>query len=57
MSYKTVDFKRYSSIHIGPVKEVFVIDETGDYKDFQIIGRANNLLISPNCEKKVCNLR
>ena len=52
MSYKTVDFKRYSSIHIGPVKEVFVIDETGDYKDFQIIGRANNLLISPNCEKK-----
>lgn len=52
MSYKTIDFKRYSSIHIGPIKEVFVIEEIGDFKDFQIIGRANNILISPNCEKK-----
>ena len=53
MSYKTVDFKRYSSIHIGPCKEVFVIDETGDYKDFQIIGRANNLLISQIVKKSL----
>ena len=52
MNYKTVDFKRYSSIHIGPIKNVFIIDEIGDFKDFQIIGRANNLLISSNCEKK-----
>ncbi|AXK49682.1 UDP-N-acetylenolpyruvoylglucosamine reductase [Aliarcobacter trophiarum LMG 25534] len=50
--YKTVDFKRYSSIHIGGVKEVLVINEIGDYPDFHIIGRGNNLLISPNCEKK-----
>ena len=50
--YKTVDFKRYSSIHIGPIKEVLVINEIGDYSDFQIIGRGNNLLISPKCEKK-----
>lgn len=49
--YKTVDFKRYSSIHIGGVKEVLVIEQIGDYPDFQIIGRGNNLLISPNCEK------
>ena len=50
-SVKIVDFKRYSSIHIGPLKEVLVINEIGDYKDYQIIGRANNLLVSPNCEK------
>lgn len=49
---KIIDFKRYSSIKIGPQKEVLVINEIGDYKDYQIIGRANNLLISPNCEKK-----
>lgn len=50
--FKTIDFKRYSSIHIGCIKEVLVINEIGDYSDFQIIGRANNLLISPKCEKK-----
>lgn len=51
-SFKTIDFKRYSSIHIGPVKDVLVINEIGDYQDYQIIGKANNLLISPNCSKK-----
>ncbi|RBQ26564.1 MULTISPECIES: UDP-N-acetylmuramate dehydrogenase [Arcobacteraceae] len=50
--YKTIDFKRYSSIHIGGEKEVLVINEVGDYSDFQIIGRGNNLLISPFCSKK-----
>ena len=50
--FKEIDFKRYSSIHIGCIKEVLVINEIGDYSDFQIIGRGNNLLISPNCEKK-----
>ena len=44
--YKTVDFKRYSSLHIGPKVEVLVINEIGDYSEYQIIGRANNLLIS-----------
>lgn len=50
--FKEIDFKRYSSIHIGCIKEVLVINEIGDYSDFQIIGRGNNLLISPKCEKK-----
>ncbi len=50
-SYKTVDFKRYSSIHIGGEKEILIIDEIADYNNFTIIGRGNNLLISPNCEK------
>lgn len=48
---KEIDFSRYSSIHIGPVKEVLVINEIGEYKDYQIIGRANNLLISNNSVK------
>lgn len=43
---KTVDFSRYSSIHIGPVQEVLIINEIGDYPEYQIIGKANNLLIS-----------
>ncbi len=51
MSYKTIDFSRYSSIKIGPVVDVKIIDEIGDYDDCQIIGRANNLLISPNHPK------
>ena len=51
-SIRTIDFKRYSSIRIGPVKDVLVINELGDYSDYQIIGRANNLLISPNTDKK-----
>ena len=51
-SIKTIDFKKYSSIKIGPVKEVLEINEIGNYSDYQIIGRANNLLISPNVNKK-----
>ena len=51
-SIKTIDFKKYSSIKIGPVLNVLEINEIGDYSDYQIIGRANNLLISPNTDKK-----
>lgn len=51
-SIRTIDFTRYSSIRIGPVLDVLVINEIGDYSDYQIIGRANNLLISPNTNKK-----
>ena len=51
-SIKKIDFKKYSSIKIGPVLEVLEINEIGDYSEYQIIGRANNLLISPNTNKK-----
>ena len=51
-SIRTIDFTRYSSIRLGPVLDVLVINEIGDYSDYQIIGRANNLLISPNTNKK-----
>ena len=46
MSYKQINFSKYSSIKIGPTLDVKIIDEIGDYSDYQIIGRANNLLIS-----------
>ncbi len=44
--YKIIDFKRYSSIKIGPKTQVLIINEIGDYSDYQIIGKANNLLVS-----------
>ena len=50
-TYKTVDFSKYSSIKIGPVSEVKVINEIGDYSDYQIIGKANNLLVSKSHPK------
>lgn len=49
--FKQIDFSRYSSLHIGPTCEVLVINEIGEYKDYQILGRANNVLISNNPPK------
>lgn len=43
---KEIDFSKYSSIHIGPKAEVLVINEIGEYEDYTILGRANNVLIS-----------
>ncbi|WP_321469644.1 UDP-N-acetylmuramate dehydrogenase [Halarcobacter sp.] len=51
MSFKQIDFSRYSSIKIGPKVDVKIIEEIGDYSEYQIIGRANNLLISNNPPK------
>ncbi len=49
--FKVIDFSKYSSLHIGPISEVLVINEIGEYKDYQILGRANNVLISPTHPK------
>ncbi len=49
--FKELDFSRYSSIKIGPKTEVLVINEIGDYPEYQILGRANNVLVSPNHPK------
>jgi UDP-N-acetylmuramate dehydrogenase len=49
--FKELDFSRYSSIKIGPKADVLVINKIGDYKDYQILGRANNALVSPNHPK------
>ena len=43
---KIVDFSKYSSIHIGGIHTVKVIDEIAHYNEYKIIGKANNLLIS-----------
>lgn len=48
---KTIDFKKYSSIHIGPKVEVKVISEIATYPNHMIIGRGNNLLVSPTPPK------
>lgn len=44
---RIIDFSKYSTIKIGSKREVFIIDEIGDYSDFRIVGNASNLLISP----------
>jgi UDP-N-acetylmuramate dehydrogenase len=45
--FKEIDFSKYSSLHIGPKAEVLVINKIDEYNDYQILGRANNVLISP----------
>ena len=44
-----IDFKKYSSVKIGPQKEVKILDEKQDFEGF-IIGGANNILISDNAK-------
>ncbi|MDC0932860.1 UDP-N-acetylmuramate dehydrogenase [Arcobacteraceae bacterium] len=43
---KRIDFKKYTSIHIGGEYEVKIIDEIGEYSNYKILGRGNNSLIS-----------
>lgn len=47
MSVKEIDFSRFSSIKIGQREKVLQIAEIDAYSDYHIIGRANNLIISP----------
>ena len=49
MFFKTIDFSKYSSIKVGQPTQVLMI-EAGDAipTDRYLIGRANNLLVSPN---------
>jgi len=44
---KIIDFKRYSSIHIGDKHSVKIINDISNYDDYTILGRCNNTLISP----------
>jgi len=48
---KTIYFKKYTSIHIGSKHKVKIINEIGQYLNYTIIGRGNNLLISNNSPK------
>ncbi len=46
---RRIDFSRYSSIKIGPVVDVTLINEiTSGWEDYVIVGGANNLLLSPS---------
>jgi len=55
--YKKIDFSFFSSIKIGKTFEVLIINELDasskldKYKDFYILGKASNLLISDNPPK------
>lgn len=48
MNTKSIDFSRFSSIRIGPVVEVALIEEDVVPLERIIVGSANNLLVSPN---------
>ena len=46
---RRIDFSRYSSIKIGPVTDVHLIERIEPLKDGSfLVGGANNLLISPD---------
>lgn len=47
MNTKTIDFSRFSSIRIGPVVEVALIENDNVPEGHMIVGAANNVLISP----------
>ena len=45
---KCIDFSRYSSIKIGPICDVEVIEGIDpEYEELFLVGKANNLLLSP----------
>lgn len=48
MNTKTIDFSKFSSIRIGPVAEVALIEDDIVPSGHIIVGSANNLLVSPN---------
>jgi len=48
MYYKAVDFSKYSSIKVGSIVDLLVLEKNDAIpKDHYIIGGANNLLVSP----------
>jgi len=53
---KQIDFFKYSSLKIGSTLDVLVIDEIDKYENYQIIGKANNLLVSNNPKKPLAIL-
>lgn len=48
MKTKVIDFSKFSSIRIGPVAEVALIEDDIVPSGHIIVGSANNLLVSPN---------
>lgn len=52
MQYKKIDFSKFSSVRIGQIQDVAILT-LENFEDFdgEIIGRANNILLSPNPPK------
>jgi UDP-N-acetylmuramate dehydrogenase len=50
MPYKKIDFSKFSSIKIGPVVDVYLLDasDTINMKDAYLIGSCNNILVGDN---------
>lgn len=50
MSYKKIDFSKYSSIKIGPSTDVYILDgcDSINIKDNYLIGSCNNILVGDN---------
>lgn len=46
--YKTIDFSKFSAIHVGPVADVYMIDSYDYPEDAYLIGAANNILVGPD---------
>jgi len=47
MNTKTIDFSKFSSIRIGPIVDVTLIEDDIVPTGYVIVGSANNLLVSP----------
>jgi len=45
--FKTIDFSKFSSIQVGPVADVYMIDSYEYPDDAYMIGSANNILVGP----------
>lgn len=45
---KIIDFKKYTSIHIGSKHSVKVIDTIAPFPQYKILGKGNNTLVSNN---------
>ena len=52
MNTKSIEFSKYSSIKIGPILDVPLLDECDDYtQDYYLIGSCNNIFIGNNPPK------
>ena len=45
---KKINFKKYTSIHIGGEHDVKIIEKIDDYSEYKILGRGHNSLVSNN---------
>jgi len=50
MDTKIINFKKYSSIHIGEEYPVKIIHKIDSYEHYNILGKCNNILISPKAK-------